>query len=233
MKKLYGFLILVVICVALLKVSESRAEMLFADNSLTVLRGHDYELGDRERTVLTYEHFSDHTWGNVFVFIDRLHSDNGDEETYMEIIPSLKLISFERGFIKALYLSGTVEFAEDFTNTLLGGAAALDLPGFRNFVVHFHAHEEGGLQITPVWAMPMSIGELELLYDGFIDYWFLTDDGSSSQFHFSSQFKINAARALGFEKRLYLGIEYEFWLNKFGIKDVNEKNLNALVKYHF
>lgn len=212
------------------------AKTLFADNSLSVLRGHDYEVGDPKRTVFTYEHFSAHTWGDVFVFADRLQSDNGDGETYIEVSPRLHFASFESGFVRSFGLSATAEIGDGFTHLLGGGAVDVNVPGFRflslNFYRRVNQDQSDSWQFTPVWALPLKLGKAEFLYDGFID-WYTKNDDRAGEFNWTSQLKFNAGRALGLEKRIYLGIEYVFWLGKFGIKDVDEKNLNLLVKYHF
>ena len=38
------------------------AETYFKDQSLTLLKGDDYEKGDNEKVVLTYEYLSVHDW---------------------------------------------------------------------------------------------------------------------------------------------------------------------------
>ena len=212
------------------------AKILFADNSLSVLRGHGYEAGDPKRTVFTYEHFSAHTWGDAFVFADRLQSDDGGGETYIEVSPRLHFASFESGFVRSFGLSATAEIGDGFTHLLGGGAVDVNIPGFRflslNFYRRVNQDQSDSWQFTPAWAVPLRLGKAEFLYDGFID-WYTKNDDRAGEFNWTSQLKFNAGRILGIEKRLYLGIEYVFWLGKFGIKDVDEKNLNLLVKYHF
>ena len=219
-----------------LAAAPSGAKTLFADNSLSVLRGHDYEVGDPKRTVFTYEHFSAHTWGDVFVFIDRLQSDDGDGETYMEVSPRLSLASFESGFVKSFGLSTTAEVGDGFTHLLGGGAVDVNVPGLRflqlNFYRRINQDQADSWQFTPVWAAGVSLGKAELLYDGFID-WYTKNSDREGEFNWTSQLKINVGSLAGLKKRIYVGVEYVFWLNKFGIRDVDEKNLNALVKYHF
>ncbi|MDC2890385.1 hypothetical protein [Psychrosphaera algicola] len=62
----------------------SMAKTKWSDFSLSYLKGSDYELGDNKREVISFEYANGSTWGDTFMFFDRLISDNGDVETYGE-----------------------------------------------------------------------------------------------------------------------------------------------------
>ena len=49
----------------------------------------------------------------------------------------------------------------------------------------------------------------------------------------TSQLKYNLAEHLNLKTNFFVGFEYVYWQNKFGIDGVDEKNLNLLAKYHF
>jgi nucleoside-specific outer membrane channel protein Tsx len=57
--------------------------------------------------------------------------------------------------------------------------------------------------------------------------------------HFNPQLKYDLGKSLGYEaKHLYVGIEYDYWSDKYGIKDsqyftTDQNTVSALVKYHF
>ena len=213
------------------------AETFFIDNSLSILRGNSYKVGDDDRTVATFEHLSIHSWGDIFLFLDRLKSDNGDYETYTEISPRITPFFFDDSFVKSIGFSTTFELGEDFTNTLWGGSIDLNLPGFQHFALNFYRRvnedEDDSYQLTPTWSIPFKLGKAEFLYDGFAD-WYIDHKGSSDEINFTSQLKYNAGRLFGIENKLYVGVEYVYWLNKFGIrKHADERNLNLLAKYHF
>jgi len=38
---------------------------------------------------------------------------------------------------------------------------------------------------------------------------------------------------LGIDNRLEVGVEYDYWKNKFDINDVDQNAVAALIKYHF
>ena len=114
--------------------STANAEMFFKDQSVTFLSGSDYELGDAERYVVTFEHFSAHSWGDVFAFVDRLHDKNdGGRESYSEISPNFIVTKLGDGLVKNIKLATTWEMSEFTDNLLLGLGADFNLPGFSNF----------------------------------------------------------------------------------------------------
>lgn len=105
-------------------------------------------------------------------------------------------------------------------------------------------------QLTVVWGYPFNIGNAEFLYDGFIDYTTPETDNNNVKHHastnFTSQLKWNLGKYLKHKNKLYLGIEYVYWTNKFGIENnsplfpaaarywnSNERNVNLLLQWHF
>jgi len=225
--------------------SSVSAEMLWSDFSLSYLNGSDYEVGDPDRQVFTVEHASAHNWGDNFFFMDRLHSDNGDTETYFELAPRLSLgyltgadLSF--GPVKDVLIAGTWESNRNefsgFDNFLTGIGVSLDVPGFQYFGANvYYANnedQENDKQLTLTWGVPFNVGSAEFLYDGFLD-WSSAESDHAAEMNFTSQLKWNAGKVIGTKSPFYVGIEYAYWNNKFGIKGVDERNPSILVKWHF
>ncbi|PCI60435.1 MAG: nucleoside-binding protein [Gammaproteobacteria bacterium] len=217
------------------------AKTLWSDYSVTVLRGNNYEVGDSNRYVATFEYATGTTWGDSFMFIDRLISDNGDKEIYGEFSPRFKLSSMKNSFFQNIYLATTVEmenfvadsgFSNSFTNYLVGIGTDLKIPHFNYFQINFYKRnnelDKSNYQTTLVWGIPIGA----LYYDGYLDYSTSTNNAKAS-LNFTSQLKYDISPALGLSSKLYVGVEYVFWQNKFGISGVDEKNLNLLIKYHF
>jgi len=212
-------------------------------NSLTYLYGHDYKIDPGIQQTLTFEHASGWNIGDLFVFVDSIHYNGGrngaaDERTfYGEISPRLsfgKLFDtpLQVGPIKDVLLAMTYEFGEDDVEAyLIGPGFDLDLPGFDYFSLNFYRRETDGSrpgsgvwQITPVWSYTVPLGRSDLLIDGFMD-WVVDNDenrrGSyQANLHFNPQIKYDLGKALAWgEKQFYVGIEYDYWKNKYGIKD--------------
>jgi nucleoside-specific outer membrane channel protein Tsx len=134
--------------------------------------------------------------------------------------------------MKNIYLATTLEIADGFTHYLYGIGTQLKVPNFKYVNINvYHRNNDSGddsQQITLTWALPIN----KLLYDGFIDF-VPSNDNKSTSLNFTSQLKYSLSEHLNLATKLYVGVEYNYWLNKFGIDGVDEKNLNLLVKYHF
>jgi nucleoside-specific outer membrane channel protein Tsx len=227
-----------IICLALALISfNSVSETLFQDFSLSYLKGDDYEVGDNEREIFTFEYVNVSSWGDAFLFFDRLESDNGDTETYGEFSPRLKLMEFQKSqLLTQVSLSTQVEIGDGFTNYLYGLGFDMNVPGFQFLKFNtFKRNNEFGdnnYQLTTVWAVPFKIGNTQWLFDGFSDWASATDTGASS-LNITPQLKLNIADFFDRKAPFYIGVEYVHWRNKFGIDGITEKNANLLVKFHF
>jgi len=229
---------LIVLCI-LLSSHTLVAEQLWSNNSLTLLHGNDYKVGDNKKTVFTGEHASGHTWGDVFAFVDRLrHHNDSKHETYGEFGASYTLFKPQHDFIKETYLAGQWEFASQSSNQtnnyLAGVGMNLNVPGTKFFKVNlyrrFNDHGEDNMQVTLAWARPFASG---LLYDGFVDAVSSTS-AKKAGFNFTSQLKYDIGQHLDYKtNKLFIGMEYVYWKNKFGIDGITEKNANLLLKWHF
>lgn len=224
----------------------SHAEILWQDLSVSYLNGSNYRVGDAERQVYTLEHVAGTSWGDSFMFLDHLRSNDGGRENYAEWAPRFSLsklsgTSTEFGLVKDVLIATQIEMSKLQTNYLYGVGFDLALPVFKftqlNLYRRQNENADDSWQATLVWGAPFTIGKHEFLYDGFID-WASASSDQSAHMNFTSQLKWALHPLLGIKSKLYLGVEYAYWLNKFGIKDspgfrTNESNLNLLVKWHF
>lgn len=226
--------------------SAASAETFFYDNSLTVLYGEEYEVGDSDRAVVTFEHFSAHSWGDIFVFADRLMDQGKDfdgTETYIEVAPRFKVSDFDGGFVKNVYVATTWEMSEFDDNLLLGLGTDFNVPGFQNLSLNayqrFNDNGDDNFQTTAVWGVPFAVAGQNFMFDGFWDWATGTSNGTAASSNFTYQLKWDAAQALGTDNKVYVGIEHAIWDNKFGLKhgefglDTKENVVSALVKVHF
>lgn len=219
------------------------------------------------RNVLTFEHAGATEFGDTFMFIDVLQNTKGKQEIYGEISPRFsigKLLKqdLSSGIIKDYFLSYTFEFCDGhfatpgyyFRNHLYGIGVDFNFKPFSYFKIDYYLRKNGQIehpflgalpytnqQITAVWGYDFKIGREKFVYDGFVDYATPeTVNGVKHYAHtnFTSQLKWDISRVLNNKNRLYLGVEYVHWTNKFGIKDTaafrtNERNVNLLLRYHF
>lgn len=228
------------------------AETFFYDNSVSVLYGESYKMGDSDRAVVTFEHFSANSWGDIFVFGDRLINANDEianptgpnngSETYIEVSPRFKVSGFDGGFVKNLYVATTWEMSEDEDNLLVGLGTDFNVPGFQNLSLNAYQrlNDDGdnNYQTTAVWGVPFAVAGQNFMFDGFWDWATATDTKAASS-NFTYQFKWDAGQLIGTDKKVYVGIEHAIWNNKFQLEDgqfgldTNEDVVSAMVKVHF
>jgi nucleoside-specific outer membrane channel protein Tsx len=234
------------------------AETFFYDNSVSVLYGESYKVGASDKTVVTFEHFSANSWGDIFVFGDRLINTeaNSDDvsETYIEVSPRFKISGFDAGVVKNLYVATTWEMsasnATQNDDVLVGFGTDLNVPGFQNlsFNVYQRFNDDGNnnYQTTTVWGVPFAVAGQNFMFDGFWDWATATgknDGNKAATSNITSQLKWDASQLIGTSNKVYVGIEYANWTNKFqiedgstgpfGVNDSNEDVVSALVKVHF
>jgi len=238
------FLIIALVCVS----APANSKQLWGDISQSALYGSNYEIGDPSRYVLTTEYAGGHNWGDHFFFLDRIDDGNDSSpDVYTELLlrasgNKLTNYSFEFGFIKDVLLATRLEYSSVTSeqNYLIGLGFDLDIPGLTFFKLNlFHRENEftdDNVMLNFAWASPFTLGGQKFIYDGFVDWISGVSGQLAPSFNFTSQLKwqINPES----KKPIYLGVEYAYWLNKFGIEDTpqfntDEKNLNLLLKFHF
>nr|MBF0684362.1 hypothetical protein [Pseudomonas sp.] len=245
----------------------SAVSMHWQNNSFTYLYGKNFAVdsaggkeGDIQQTI-TFEHASGWSWGDMFMFVDNKWYNGisgSDGHTYYgEFSPRLSLgkitgADFSFGPITDVLIAGTYERGEDRNrNYLLGPAVDLKVPGFDRLAINAYYRKPDGItgkpsgqwQITPTWAITIPVGKSDILFDGYID-WVVNDKKSGNSelkknFHFNPQVKYDLGKALDYAPgKLYVGIEYDYWSNKYGIGDSSDFNTdnnvtNFSVKAHF
>lgn len=225
----------------------------WTDTSVTVLYGDNYDLAPSEKNWTgTFETAGGWAYGDWFGFFDFSEYDDTDENAgYGEISPRLSLgkmtgNDMSMGPVKDLSLAFTYEFGRGPVEGILYGIGMdLDVPGFSYFNVNTYRrtglddNDNDGWQLTPVWRMDIPVGNSYIVFDGFIDWMFATDDDHfDTNFHFNPQLKYDLGTVIGgkyLEKKLYVGIEYDYWKDKYGVPvfDVDQSAYSIIVKYHF
>lgn len=211
--------------------SSTPSERLWQDNSLTYVTGGRFRVDPAAQQTLTFEHASGWRHGDLFVFIDATHFNDGrGGSLYGEFSPRVSLSKLGKttlpahGLIRDVALSSTLEFGEGEVETLLMGLGLdLAVPGMDFFKLDLLRRipllgQDGEIwQLTPVWSASMG---RHLVFDGFIDWGIHSDGRHRRNWHVNPQLKYDIGAALGWGKRkLMLGVEYSYWHNKYGIAD--------------
>ena len=247
--------------------AQADSPLLWQNNSLSYLYGKNFKVEPAIQQTVTFEHASGWNWGDVFLFVDQKffngaeNSVGDDRSFYGELTPRLSLgklsnhdLSF--GPIKDVLLAASYEFGEDEVEAyLIGPGFDLDVPGFNFFKLNFFYRTpdgdradrngdgkpdgSGAWQVSPSWSATVPVGKSDVLIDGYLD-WVVDNDASyHANYHFNPQVKYDLGKALNWgAKQVYVGVEYSYWKDKYGIDsrgnvDSNQSVASALVKVHF
>jgi nucleoside-specific outer membrane channel protein Tsx len=222
------------------------------NNSLTYLWGKNFTVNPQIQQTVTFEHADAWKYGDNFFFLDRIFYNGkedgnvGPDTYYGEFSPRLsfgKILDKDLSFgpIKDVLLAFTYEFGEgDNESYLLGPGFDLNIPGFDYFQLNFYQRQtegnrpgDGVWQITPVWSYTLPLGNSNILIDGYMD-WVVDNDKNArgvyhANLHFNPQVKYDLGKALNWgEKQLYVGFEYDYWKNKYGIEDSGAFKTNQI-----
>ena len=211
-------------------------------SNLQLLHGRQYEVGADERTILTFEHANGFRYGDFFLFTDVTWPETGKTNYYGEAVLRLSLskmtgADFSFGLVKDVFLAGSIEKARHQPiNTLWGGAVDLDLPGFKFFKTHYYVRDDPdfsgtGWQVTIAWNLPFNLAGQKFLTEGFAD--FAGDEGRYRQNSLIvPRLLFDLGHALNRQPdRLMVGVEWQYWHNKFGIEGVTESVPQAQIKW--
>ena len=223
-----------------------QAKPIWQDFSLSALYGENYKLTtEKEQTTITAEYAAKLKYGDVFAFYDRSES-GGNKGNYFELSPRLSLGAvsgkdLSLGRVKDVLIATTWEGSDSSNNYLYGIGFDLDLPKFQYANINFYRvnneDQPDDWQMTFSYAVPFNIRSEDFLFDGFLD-WSSAEKSSDavryhSELNWTSQLKWNVGKHISPDTRLYLGIEYSHWTNKYGVAGIDENNVSALLKYHF
>lgn len=232
---------------ASMSVASQAAE--WSTTNVQLLHGEGYELGDNSMAILTVEHANGWKYGDNFFFLDVSNPASEGTSYYAEFSPRLSLgklsgknMSF--GIVKDVLLAGTLEMGEDLRAYLLGVGVALDLPKFAFADINLYYREserdwlasqtDGGAQVTIDWLLPFELAGQKLAFEGFADYAWGEDGGSAPKADnlvAGPRLLIDVGNWFGAPGTLQVGVEYQIWRNKYGVKGVDEDIPQVMVKW--
>ena len=159
------------------------------------------------------------------------------------------------GLVRDIGLIAGLNFAPGADNiwALPGVRVALDLPGFafanlditgyNNITTASDADkEDSSYMVNLSWALPFQLGETSWSLEGHAEYIAARDVVSSSGDKAEKeawilaqpQLRFDMGEALGGEAgNFFVGLEYQYWQNKQGNKDVDESTVQLLTVWNF
>jgi nucleoside-specific outer membrane channel protein Tsx len=209
--------------------------------NVQILRGNSYELGASERTIITLEHANRWRYGDTFLFTDITLLPGGQTAVYGEFQPRLSLSRLTRrawsaGAISDVYIAGMYERGEGHTQRyLLGIGTDWVIPGFRFFKANIYWRDDPNrsgdtLQATLAWNRNFEIAGHTILAEGFADITGAEGNGVAHQM-IVPRFLWDVGAEQGNPGRILLGIEHQFWNNKFGVDGASESVTQIQLKW--
>lgn len=242
MKKAAGHLSALLLCSAL----PVQAVDWTASN-VQLLYGGDFEFGEPKRTTVTVEHAHGWQYGTNFFFVDVMPRNDVGTEAYAEVYTYLSWnkvtgLNLTLGPIKDISLALGLNIsnlpAQDHFKAYMFGLSfdlANSLFDYLQFdVTVFKADDVSsryGFQLTPVWSLPFTIGCINFKFRGFTDFR-TGNTNTSGNFNILAQpqLLVDIGNLAGWKNdTVYIGTEYSHWYNKFGVKGVDERAIQAMI----
>ncbi len=219
----------------------------WTSSNIQLLYGSDFEFGDRDRTTVTVEHANGWKYGQNFFFVDIMDRNDIGVEVYAEVYSYLSFnkitgAEFSLGpikdisFLMGLNISNKPEH-DHFKAYLAGLSFDLSNKYFDYLQLDIAAYKSDnirhkyGIQFTPVWSYPFQIGPAKFKFRGFTDFR-TGNTNNSGNFHILAQpqFLFDVGDIAGIKSdTVYIGTEYSYWHRKFGVTDVDESVVQAMV----
>lgn len=221
----------------------------WSTTNVQLLHGDGYELGDNSMVIMTVEHANGWKYGDNFFFLDVSNPDAEGTGYYAEFSPRLSLGKISGkdmsvGMVKDVLVAGTQEMGEGLHAQLIGLGLALNLPRFAFADVNLYyrkserdwlaVQSDPGAQVTIDWLLPFGVAGQKLAFEGFVDYAWRERGGSAPKADnliAGPRLLIDAGNWFGAPGSLQVGVEYQVWRNKYGVKDVDEDIPQLMIKW--
>lgn len=215
--------------------------------------------GDKARTdILTFQHASGWEYGDNFFFIDFLDDSKkdgfNDTDFYGELYLNLSLgkilgVDLSLGPIRDIGLLVGLNAGADANvlKYLPGFRISWDIPGFAfanvDVAMYIDASkgaesggaptEEDSFYIDVNWAYPFHIGSHGFSIEGHVEYIGERTNEFGEKVHgwvlAQPQLRYDLGSAFGAGQRFYLGVEWQFWMNKLGDDATDESGAQLLL----
>lgn len=228
-----------VLATALLCTSGAQAAK-WSSTKVEVLYGFDYKRGanfaEDDQAILTVANATGFSWGDSYFFLDTSNVDNDDATggTHMEFGPRLRFWKGD-GAVKAMYGIAQIDwdsgkFANKVTK-MAGFSLDWNVPGFKFVKTHVQYRDDptldgNSVQFNLVWNKGFKIGEQNFSFEGFADW-------TSSEGRSESNLLTQPVLMWHPSKNLGLGVEYQYWKNRIGIKGLDEKAPQIIGRWTF
>jgi nucleoside-specific outer membrane channel protein Tsx len=202
-----------------------------------------YSSKDQSQTIITLDHASGWKYGDHFFFFDIVQPFDVDTHNYGEWHPRLSFGKMTGkntgfGFVKDVLIATELNVGTGWRAYLYGVGFDLDIPHFKFFALNLFIRDDMTIaddstwQISPSWNLPFVLAEARFEFLGFIDI-AGPEGGGETHVLAQPQFLLDLGNFAGNPGNFYAGIEYQYWKNKYGIKDLDDKYVQIMGKWVF
>lgn len=186
------------------------------------------------QSIITFEHVSAWEYGSNFFFIDLAQPDTENGSSfYAEFSPAMSLtklglLEISNGFLKDVLIQGNFEWPQGPARRAVLGGVTLE---WKDFGIDYLAtqflyrdtHGEKGHtgQFTLVWEKNFGNQTLPMQFSGFFD-WAGKEGNSAANFHTQPTLLYDFSRSSVLKSPMKLGIEWQYWKNKYGIEGLEQ-----------
>jgi nucleoside-specific outer membrane channel protein Tsx len=208
--------------------------------------------------VYTFQHADGWKYGDNFMFVDYSDYDDTGTDLYGEFYANFslgKITGKEIGFwrVKDIGIIAGINYGREaeLLKYLPGFRLSWDLPGFAflnsDFTLYIDDNggppdgipkEDNSYMVDINWAAPFTIGKQRFSIEGHVEYIGRRDNefGDKVSWHVlgQPQFRWDLGNAwFGEQDKLFVGIEWQFWLNKNDDPDTDESAPQLLAVWRF
>jgi hypothetical protein len=179
--------------------------------------------------IVTFEHVNGTKWGDTFFFLDATNSSTLHDDPYFEFNPrvsSKKTLGMSYGsIVDDVLLTMQYNAGKNAKPVYLYGFAIdWKVPAFDFVQTHFYVRDDRGIegtssQMTLVWSSKFQAG-LDLEFSGFMDY--ATEEGNADTRLTSANLLTQPALYALVSDSFAVGIEYQYWSNKYGLENLQD-----------
>ena len=223
----------------------------WSSSNFQYLYGANWDLGDAERDLITFEVAAGLSFGDTFAFVDianlTTQGDGSDTSLYGEWAPRLSSkkifgVDFqpEHTLVSDLLAAFQLNYASNGSLSYLYGVGVdLELPGFAFFNANAYLRDDVDIegetwQVTLAWKRPFSFAEVDFVAEGFADFIGPEADTEEIEALIVPRLLVDSAPFFNIQPgQLYFGFEFTIWINEFGIKDQNEFVPQLMLKLVF
>ena len=215
--------------------------------------------GDEYVSIVTLQHASGWKYGDNFAFVDFSNGSEQGHDIYGEAYANFSIGKISGkdlsvGIIRDFGVIMGYNWGKEakVRKFLPGVRTALDVPGFTfvNFDVMAYIDNNSGASaggapkeddsyiVDVSWAAPWSWGEHSFSFEGHMEYVGSRDNefGEKVEGHFLAQpqLRYDLGQTLWNKAdTLFVGVEFQYWDNKLGDKDTDERATQLLAVYRF